>query len=297
MINRSVTERPQAVYYIIVIETRHTSLIERQLADAAFGDRPGSWPLPSATTPAQLWLRAVAAGGQGRYGAAQRDLAVLRRSAAAGRLASLAHSTQGSFLRQLGWHTVARGWDGRALALAGTDPEAGADALIGLAADALGVGRFAAAATLLARADMLLSSPDSEATVPDRLPVRRRWVAAELAMARGAGDAAVRHAGEAVELAARMASGPTGASARHQAKSDVVLAAALCSAGHIDRARAVAEAALQTTGRLGLLPLRWALACLLIDIESVTFSAHQLREIRDICAGQVRHAGGTWRSA
>lgn len=266
------------------------------MAAAAFGDRPDRWPLPSATTPAQLWLRAVAAGGQGRYGAAQRDLAALRRSAPAGRLASLGMSTQGSFLRQLGWHTAARGWDGRALALAGSDPEAGADALIGLAADALGVGRFAAAATLLARSDQLLSSPGSEA-VPHRLPVRRRWVAAELAMARGEGDAAVRQAGEAVALAAAMASAPAGASARHHVKSEVVLAAALCSAGDIEGARAVAEAALQTTGRLGLVPLRWALACLLIDIESVTFSAHQLHEIRDICAGQVRHAGGTWRSA
>ncbi|MEE3750929.1 hypothetical protein [Mycobacterium intracellulare] len=276
-----------------MIETRHTSSIERHLANAAFGDRPGAWPLPLATTPAQLWLRAVAAGGQGRYGAAQRDLAVLRRGVSSGRLASLGMSTQGSFLRQLGWHTVARGWDGRALALAGDDPEAGADALIGLAADALGVGRFAAAATLLARADPLLSSPGPKTAVPERLPVRRRWVAAELAMARGEGVAAVRHAGEAVELAAAMAV----PSARHHVKSEVVLAAALCSAGKIERARAVADAALQTTGRLGLLPLRWALACLLIDIESVTFSARQLHEIRDVCAGQVRHAGGTWRSA
>jgi hypothetical protein len=263
----------------------------QRLADAAFGDRPNSWPLPSAATPAQLWLRAVAAGGQGRYGAAFRDLAVLRRSAPAGRLASLGMSTQGSFLRQLGWHTLARGWDGRALALAAGDPEAVADALIGLAADALGVGRFAAAATLLARSEPLLASPTS--AMPDRVPVRRRWVAAELAMARGAGADAVRHADEAVERAAAMAV----PSPRHRAKSDVVLAAALCCAGNLERARTVADAALQTTGRLGLLPLRWALACLLIDIESVTFTAPQLREIRDVCAGQVRRAGGTWRSA
>ncbi|OBJ78986.1 hypothetical protein [Mycobacterium colombiense] len=274
-----------------MIETRHTSLIGRQLADAAFGDRPGTWPLPAATTPADLWLRAVAAGGQGRYGAAFRDLAVLRRTAPAGRLASLGMSTHGSFLRQLGWHRVARGWDGRALALAGDDPEAGADALIGLAADALGVGRFAAAAALLARADPLLASP--KPAVPDRLPVRRRWVAAELAMARGDGDAAVRHAGEGVELAAAMAV----ASPRHRVKSEVVLAAALCCAGNLERARTVADAALAITGELGLLPLRWALASLLIDIESVTFPAHQLHEIRDVCAGQVRRAGGTWRSA
>jgi hypothetical protein len=275
---------------ITVIETSHTS-VQRKLAAAAFGDRPGSWPLPAATTPLQLWLRAVAAGGQGRYGSAYRDLAVLRRSIPACRLVSLAHSTQGSFLRQLGWHALARGWDGRALALAGGDPEARADALIGLAADALGVGRFAAAATLLSRVGL------PPGAVPDRLPVRRAWVAAELAMASGDGASAVRHAEEAVELAQAMVSDSIGASARHRVKSDVVLAAALSSAGGTERARAVAEAALDATGRLNLIPLRWALACLLIDIESATFSAQKLREIRDICAGQVRRAGGAWRSA
>ncbi|WP_036466969.1 hypothetical protein [Mycobacterium triplex] len=270
-----------------MIETRHTSPIVPTLAAAAFGDQPARWPLPTATSPSELWLRAVAAGGQGRYGSAYRDLAALRRDVASGPLVSLAHSTQGSFLRQLGWHARARGWDGRALALAGADPEARADALIGLAADALGVGRFAAAATLLARAD-----PELAAGVPDRLPVRRQWVAAELAMARGDGAAAVRHAAEAVELARAMEP----ASQRHQVKSDVVLAAALCSAGAIDRARTVAEAALDATGRLGLIPLRWASACLLFDIGSVTISAPKMAEIRDVCAGQVRRAGGTWPS-
>ncbi|MGA8252883.1 MAG: hypothetical protein WB989_20260, partial [Mycobacterium sp.] len=83
-------------------------------------------------------------------------------------------------------------------------------------------------------------------------------------------------------------------------KSDVVLAAALCSAGVTERARAVAQTALEATGEFGLTPLRWALACLLIDIASVTVSEHQLRElteIRDICAGQVRRAGGIWHTA
>src|SRR5246127_1846624 len=157
-------------------------MIERTLAAAAFGNQPQSWPLPTATTPRQLWLRAVASGGQGRYGSAYSDLAALRRSGSGGRLVSLAHSTQGSFLRQLGWHVQARGWDGRALALAGGDPEARADALIGLAAGALGVGRFAAGATLLGRAD------PAGGPVPDRIPVRRGWVAAELAMASGDGE-------------------------------------------------------------------------------------------------------------
>jgi hypothetical protein len=270
-------------------------MIEQTLAAAAFGNRPESWPLPTATTPYELWLRAVASGGQGRYGSAYRDLAVLRRatsSGASGPLVSLAHSTQGSFLRQLGWHTLARGWDGRALALAGSDPEARADALVGLAADALGVGRFAAAATLLTRADAALEAAELLAHVADRLAVRRLWVAAELAMASGDGSTSVRHAEEGVELAQAM----TVPSARHRVKSDVVLAAALCSAGATERARAVADAALDATGRLALIPLRWALACLLIDIGSVTFAAQDLHEFRDICAGQVRRAGGTWRS-
>ncbi len=287
-----------------MIKTRFTSNLQRTLAAAAFGNEPGTWPLPAATTPEQLWLRAVAAGGQGHYGSAYSDLAALRRSAPAGRLVSLAHSTQGSFLRQLGWHALARSWDGRAVALAGTDPEARVDALVGLAADALGVGRLAAAATLLARADAVLDPARSAAELPvqvtDRLAVRRRWVAAELAMAAGEGVVAVRHAEEGVELAQAMGSGPIGASARHRVKSQVVLAAALCSAGANERARTVAQAALDATGQLGLTPLRWALACLLIDIGSATLSAQQLRritEIRDICAGQVRRAGGTWHTA
>ena len=168
----------------------------------------------------------------------------------AGRLASLAHSTRASFLRQLGWHGRARRWDGRAVALAGADLEAGADALIGLAADALGVGRFAASATALGRAADLLTD-----AAPARLPVRLAWVSAELAMARGDGATAVGHAQRAVDLAARLGS------ARHALKSDVILAAALCSAGDLESARRIADAALERSGDLGMIPLRWALAC------------------------------------
>ena len=194
---------------------------------------------------------------------------------------SLAHSTRASFLRQLGWHDRARGWDGRAIALAGSDPEAGADAFIGLAADALGVGRFAASATALRRAGELLRRP-----APPRLPVRLAWVSAELAMARGDGATAVGHAERAVELAAALGS------ARHTLKSDVVRAAALCSAGEIDASRRVADAALQDADRLGIIPLRWALACLLADIGSATHTAADVLRIRNECAATVRRRGG-----
>lgn len=270
---------------LTVIDMRCEATIETNLNAVAFGDQPGRWPLPTAHTPRQLWLRAVAAGGQGRYGSALNDLATLLRSAPPDRLASLAHSTHGSFLRQLGWHTLARGCDGRALALADADAEARADALIGLAADALGTGRLAASATLLSRSDRVLAT-----AAVHRLSVRRAWVAAELAMASGDGASAVRHAEAAVELAAD----PGQVSARHVAKSEMVLAAALCSAGAVDRARAVGDAALELTDRLGLVPLRWALACLLVDIGSANHTVDELREIRDVCVEQVRRAGGTW---
>jgi hypothetical protein len=251
------------------------------LANAAFGDDPRRWPLPPATTPHELWLRAVAAGGQGRYGSAMADLAGVCRHQPGGPLVSLAHSTRASFLRQLGWHDRARRWDGRAMALAGSDPEAGADALIGLAADALGVARFAASAAALRRAGELLTR-----SVPPRLPVRLAWVSAELAMARGDGATALGHAERAVELAGAFGS------ARHAVKSDVILAAALCSAGEIDRSRMVADAALDAASGLGIIPLRWALACLLADIGSARHPAAQVHRIRNESAATVRHRGG-----
>jgi hypothetical protein len=251
------------------------------LANTAFGDDPGRWPLPQASTPHELWLRAVASGGQGHYGNAMADLAGVCRLQRGGPLVSLAHSTRASFLRQLGWHNRARRWDGRAMALAGSDQEARADALIGLAADALGVGRFAASATALRGAAEVLTR-----SAPPRLPVRLAWVAAELAMARGDGAMAVGHAERAVELAASFGS------TRHAVKSQVILAAALCSAGDIDGSRNVADPALQAARRQGMIPLSWALACLLVDIGSGAHSAPDVLRIRNECAATVRRRGG-----
>lgn len=254
------------------------------LTAAAFGADPGRWPLPAAATEHQLWLRAVAAGGQGRYASAHADLLALHRAAPPGPLASLALSTAASYWRQLGWHTRARGYDGRALLHAGEDPEAAADALVGLAADALGVGRFAAAAALLARADRLPAAPVA------RLPVRRAWVGAELAMATGDGAAAIRLARRAQDLVADTDL------ARHRVKSDLVAAAALCTAGRLDEARRSADTALDAADALGLMPLRWAAGCLLAEIGSGSRSRQQVRDLRDHAAERVRHGGGVWRN-
>lgn len=250
--------------------------------EAAFGDRPEIWPLPPAETPRQRWLRAVAAGGQGRYAAARTELEKLLDTP--GPLASLAHSSTASLLRQLGWHAVARGWDGRAAALA-ADSESRADALTGLAADALGSGRFAASARLLERA-----AEQSWPAGPGRLAVRIGWVSAELAMATGDGQRALGHAQRAVELAVELPS------IRHQVKSRVVLAAAQCCAGNLEKARELADQGLADTERHGLVPLRWALASLLAGIGSPGYDAEQIAVIREEAADLVRHRGGRWRS-
>jgi len=254
------------------------------LTAAAFGADPAHWPLPEASSSEDRWLRAVAAGGQGRYGCARTELAALRRYAR-GPLLSLAHSTHGSLMRQLGWHQSARGWDGRALVLAGEDSEARVDALVGLAADALGVARFAASARLLDSArDALRAATDP----PGRLTVRMCWVSAELAMATGDGASAVNHAQHAVEFAG------AGTSVRHMIKSDVVLAAALCSAGRVDESRVLADRNLETTDQHGLIPLRWALASLLAGIGSDLLTPLQVAAVRDDLARAVEYRGGHW---
>lgn len=258
------------------------------IAEAAFGAEPARWPLPAAADPTQRWLRAVAAGGQGRYSSAMAELDELARSSPPV-LASLAFSTRGSLVRQQGWHARARRWDGQALACAGGDPQADLDALTGLAADALGLGRLAVSAALLERAeDVHRRCGDA---LPARTPVRLAWVRAELAMASGEGAAAVEHARRAVDLVG--ATMPTGY--RHQVKSQTVLAAAMCCDGDLPAARRTADAALDGAGEFGLQPLRWALARLLSDIGSVAHQAAAVAAIRTESAAFLTRHGARLR--
>ena len=254
-----------------------------ELADAAFGSDPGWWPLPAATGAEALWLRAVAAGGQGRYACAIADLDRLARTPRPAAISSMMLSTRASFLRQLGWHDLARAWDGRAAAAADT-AEAAGDALVGLAADALGVGRYDASERALERAAESVGAAGSP-----RQEVRLAWVSAELAMFRGNGATAVGHAERAVRLAADVVS------VRHRVKSQIVLAAALCSSGDLAAARREGDAALADTQRYGLVPLQWAIASMLADIGSETRPEAEIRAVRDGCAQTVVRWGGVWR--
>ncbi len=136
-------------------------------------------------------------------------------------------------------------------------PRASVDALIGLAADALGVGRFAASARRAAAGPGVCSTAGRLGWRSGWPGCRPNWRWRPATARRPSATPSAR-----CELAAALGS------ARHSVKSDVVLAAALCSDGRLDRSRAVADAALETTQRLGLVPLSWALACLLGEIGS-----------------------------
>lgn len=231
--------------------TRSAVLLHR----AAFGDRPGLHPLPPSGSGGQGWERAVALGGQGRYAAAVAELRRLDAGRRAPELRSLALSTRASYRRQLGNHSGARGDDGAALALAGTDAQATCDALVGLAADALGPGRVRLARALLDRARAGLSE------APTRCEVRWCWVAAETELVAGQGGRAREHARRARELAR------SSTSVRHQVKSDLVLAATLSPPS----ATELAEKVLARAEQHRLVPLVWACTLLLAAGEHLPF--------------------------
>ncbi|MDQ2723006.1 MAG: hypothetical protein M3Y19_06855 [Actinomycetota bacterium] len=219
------------------------------LYDAAFGEYPGTHPLPSASTTTGRWWRAVTLGGQGRYAAAQTELDLILRESKGGPWVSLAASTRGSHLRQLGRHAAAQPWDARALVAAST-PQARVDALLGLAADALGTGQAPVAQRLLSRCAPSLD------TAGWRGRLRWHWVSAETALCTGEGGLALQHARQGNVLAQHCPS------RRHQVKSRLILAAAQGRDGG-----QLARELVEQSAALGLLPLQWAAAMLLNALE------------------------------
>jgi hypothetical protein len=228
---------------------------------AAFGARPGAAVrVRPGMTAADRWLVAVALGGQGRYAAAAAVLDdLLIGPGVPPAVAAHAAVTLAAHRRQLGGHVAARRLDAMGLRLAtaappeppdadGTDALAArVDALVGLAADAVGTGAAGHAQRLLdAAAEAVRGHPGW------RPAVRLGWVRAELALLRGDAAAAVAPAGAALELAA------AGGSARHVLKSRIVHAVARAVAGG-DPGEVLAELddAADAADRVGLLSLVW----------------------------------------
>ena len=170
-------------------------------------------------------MRAVELGGRGRYAVAAAVLGRLLADAAVPRVvAAHAAVALASHRRQQGGHAAARVLDARALALAstaradegprpdGTDVlGAVVDALVGLAADAVGLGDAAGAARLL-------DAAAARGHPGWRPAVRAGWVRAELALLTGRAADAVGPADAALTVS-RAAGSP-----RHVVKSRLVRA-------------------------------------------------------------------------
>jgi hypothetical protein len=210
--------------------------------------------------PADRWLVAVTLGGQGRYAAAAAVLDdLLTAPGVPPAIAAHAAVTFAAHRRQLGGHAAARRLDAMGLRLAAAAPSgpldadgtdalaARVDALVGLAADAVGTGAVGQAQRLLdAAAEAGRGHPSW------RPAARLYWVRAELALLRGDAAAAVAPARAALELAA------AGGSVRHVLKSRIVHAVTMAVAGGDPGGLLIElDAAGDEADRVGLLSLVW----------------------------------------
>ncbi|MGO3325964.1 hypothetical protein [Gordonia sp. (in: high G+C Gram-positive bacteria)] len=238
------------------------------------------WPAsPSAPHGASAWAAAVDLGACGRGAAARAELDDLVRDATDPRLASLALSTRASLVRQAGAHAIARRDDGRACLLAAErlrdDDDhwafaAWLDGLIGLAADALGVGDFGASRTLLARVGRLLGEREDrpgewrqrEWVTDGRVRLRHAWVQTELALFSGDTPGAIEPRQRALDLVVEAPS------PRHVVKTELIGAAVTAAHGDTRTAAAIAVDCENRCAAWGLLPLQWAAATMLAGVGS-----------------------------
>jgi len=171
-----------------------------------------SFDAPSASTAEARWLRAYLLAATGAFGRAERAARRVLEETRNRETEARAAVTLGSILRQTGRHGEARSIESAALRRTRT-PELRAHLLIGLAADAVGLGDLAAVDRALRRAV-------AERYRGWRVTVRLRWVRCERELLAGRPAAAVRWARSALA-----ASEKVGAQ-RHIAKSLLFLGAA-----------------------------------------------------------------------
>ncbi len=275
---------------------------------AAFHGRPSAGVAPlqravelahgegrDAEATAAVWLLGVCLASAGRYGAASAVLEPLAISLPPEpeRLifSSLAASSMASISRQLGRHSEGRVRDEVALDLAGEAPEARFDALLGLAADAVGLGEDNEAAFRLGEAaDLVTVRPDWW-----RQRVRVDWVAAEIALLRDQPADAVQRAAGAVALA------ENSGAPRHVAKGLLFQGVAEVQVGELDGAAATLRRAAGLAESLGTLPLVWparaVLGALLSDVaptEAAASLTAARTAVRHICEDLPAALASDW---
>jgi hypothetical protein len=238
---------------------------EPVLRERAFGALSPDSAAPVARTPRERWLAGVAFGACGHYAAALATLEPLYHPRAAETdpvTASLAASTVASHRRQLGAHGAAQTLDGLAarLARSATEPDddgARVDALLGLAADAIGL-------RAPHRTERLLTQAEASLDHQWRPRVRLGWVRTEWLLATGRYVDALRVA-ESTREYAELTCSP-----RHVTKSDMLLATCLLmqSTQRVhDRVVALATRVVEVSLQWGMMPLVWPTASLLRDVQ------------------------------
>ncbi len=206
----------------------------------------------STEATAAAWLLGVSLAAAGRFGSA---LTVLEPVAGQGSadtaerrlFAALACATSSSVRRQLGQHDAARDSDLRALELSDGVGEAGFDAVLGLAADAVGLVDLGAAQARLAQAEAMVTER------PDwwRQRVRLDWVRAEISLLDGDPAGAMTASAAAIQRA-EVSGAP-----RHVAKGLLFLGVAHVQAGELGEAESTLRRAATLAESLGTLPLLW----------------------------------------
>lgn len=208
------------------------------------------------TDPEGRWLQAYLHNCFGRFDEAIEVAMDLAQSSNDPLVASRALVTAASALRQTGRHLPAYPLDESAARLA-PDDATRAHALIGLAADAAGLGRGSSDPIDQAAA---LAPPGDW-----RIRVRLAWVRCEQALVAGRARKAVTHARDALDRA--RAAGAR----RHEAKSLLFLAFALREAG--DREwKASMKLAKSIAGRIGAAPIA-AVAAEALDADAAAAAA------------------------
>lgn len=266
----------------------------------------------------ERWLAAVVLGARGHYAAATTLLRPLRHSRDPV-IASLAASTTASHRRQLGGHAAAMPADGAALAAvadvsfdgasrvpagryctggrgagggdtAGRDVDtdgvdtagAWADALLGLAADHLALGRPALARRLVGDVTDRLDVAFGVGGGSRRSRVRAGWVGAEAALAGGDPAGAVASA----EAVLALVGSPSEVTpVRHRAKTELVLAAALLASGTDSlRPAALVASALTAIDTHGFASLSWPARLLAAETDPARADEHRRRATSEVHA-------------
>jgi len=200
----------------------------------------------------ERWLEAYAAATRGEFPRAISLAEALASNGKSRVLRVYGSITAGSALRQTGRYREAARHDRVALSLA-RDSSERTHALIGLAADAIGLGHASLCGRRLAEAAARAPGDDW------RCAVRLDWVRTERALAIGRADGAVTAARRAlrrsIEADAR----------RHVSKSHLFLGAALRSAGKENAARQHLQRALRTARACNAGPIALVARSMLAD--------------------------------